>query len=72
MLDSRLRYEQWALTTLREWQWNPTIYNIAKPLAIILDTEYAPLDQRLRTASARLAEVPAVIAALMSPGASSP
>jgi hypothetical protein len=72
VLDSRLRYEQWALTTLREWQWNPAIYNIAKPLAIILDTEYAPLDQRLRTASARLAEVPAYIAALMSPGASSP
>jgi uncharacterized protein (DUF885 family) len=63
VLDSRLRYEQWALTTLREWQWNPAIYNIAEPLALILDTEYAPLDQRLRTASARLADVPAYYAA---------
>jgi uncharacterized protein (DUF885 family) len=59
VLASQLRYERWALTVLREWQWNPAIYNIAEPLALILDTEYAPLEQRLRTASARLADVPA-------------
>jgi len=63
VLDSQLRYEHWALITLREWQWNPAIYNIAEPLALILNTEYAPLDERLRTASARLADVPAYYSA---------
>jgi uncharacterized protein (DUF885 family) len=63
VLDSQLRYERWALTSLREWQWNPAVYNIAEPLGLILNTDYAPLDQRLRAAAARLAAAPAYSAA---------
>jgi uncharacterized protein (DUF885 family) len=59
VLDSQLRYERWALTRLREWQWNPAQYNVAEPFALICNTDYAPLDQRLRSALARLRDVPA-------------
>lgn len=59
VLDSQLRYERWSLTSLREWQWNPAQYNIAAAFALIFNTSYAPLKQRLRSALARLRHVPA-------------
>ncbi len=65
VLDNQLRYEQWGLTTLREWQWNPALYNVAPPLAVILDTAYAPLEQRVHAATARLADAPAYYAAAL-------
>lgn len=58
--------QKWRRETLREWEWNPSYsdYNPANTLDLILSTEYAPLDQRLRTVSARLAAVPAFYAAV--------
>jgi hypothetical protein len=44
---------------LREFEWNPALYNIAQPLDLILNTEYAAKPQRLRTILKRLADVPA-------------
>src|SRR3546814_3800946 len=29
MLLNQLRYERWTLDTLREWQWQPSDYNVA-------------------------------------------
>jgi uncharacterized protein (DUF885 family) len=65
VLDSQLRYERWALTTLREWQWNPALYNVADAVALILSTDYAPLEQRLRSVLRRLRAVPAYYAAAL-------
>jgi hypothetical protein len=59
VLDNQMRYERWALQELREWQWNPALYNVAEPLAIIVSTDYAPLPERLRGALERLRDVPA-------------
>jgi hypothetical protein len=59
VLENELLYERWSLTTLREWQWNPSLYNVAEPFALILNTDYAPLAQRLRDVGSRLADVPA-------------
>jgi uncharacterized protein (DUF885 family) len=63
MLENQLRGERWALTDLRAWQWDPSTYNVAEPFALLLDLDYAPLDERLRTFLARLADVPAYYAA---------
>jgi len=59
-VDNFLKAQRWRRTTLREWEWNPALpdYNPANVLDVILSTDYAPLEQRLRTVSARLARVP--------------
>jgi uncharacterized protein (DUF885 family) len=63
MLDNQLRGERWSLTELKSWQWDPSTYNVAETFALLLDLDYAPLDQRLRTFLTRLANVPAYYAA---------
>ena len=63
MLENDFLSERWWLTELRAWQWNPSLYNVAEPFALLLDLEYAPLEERLRTFLARLANVPAYYAA---------
>ena len=59
LVVNKLKSDRWYLTTFREYEWNPAIYNIAAPLDLILGSEYAAKPQRLRTLLKRLAEVPA-------------
>lgn len=58
-LLNKLRSDRFQLTELREYEWNPSFLNIAGPIDYILATDYAPLPARLKTISARLAQVPA-------------
>jgi uncharacterized protein (DUF885 family) len=59
LLVNKLEKDRWRLTTLRDFEWNPALYNVAQPLDLILTTEYAAKPQRLRTILKRLANVPA-------------
>jgi len=63
MLENQFLAERWSLTELKAWQWNPANYNVAEPFALLLTLDYAPIDERLRTFAARLADVPAYYAA---------
>ncbi|HEU4815897.1 DUF885 domain-containing protein [Janthinobacterium sp.] len=63
LLVNKLQSDRWYLTTFREWEWNPSVHNIAQPLDLILGSEYAAKPQRLRTLLKRLANVPAFYAA---------
>jgi len=63
LLENELESERWHLSGLRDWQWDPSGYNVADSFALLLNTEYAPLDQRLRTVLKRLRQVPAYYAA---------
>src|SRR5689334_7066634 len=69
-IDNFLKGQRWRRETLREWEWNPSLsgydlgYNPAGVLEVVLSTDYAPLDERLRTFSARLAKVPAFYTAV--------
>lgn len=63
LLINKLEKDRWRLTTWREHEWNPAQYNVAAPLDLILNTDYAAKPQRLRTILRRLAEVPAYYAA---------
>ena len=58
LLVNKLEKDRWSLSTLREYEWNPSLYNVAQPLDLILNTEYAARPQRLRTILKRLANVP--------------
>lgn len=59
LLSNRLQSMRWYLTVFNEWQWNPASYNAAGPIGLILNTPYAPEEDRLRTVMARLEQVPA-------------
>jgi uncharacterized protein (DUF885 family) len=59
LLTNKLNSDRWYLTTFREFEWNPALYNIASPIDFILNTEYAAKPQRLRTLLKRIAGVPA-------------
>jgi len=59
ILDNEFASLRWRITELREWQWDPSTYNVADPFAKILTTEFAPLDDRLKIVARRLQAVPA-------------
>ena len=63
LLLNKVNAERWAQTTLREYQWNAASYNIAEPIDLVLNTEYAAKPQRLRTLLKRIADAPAYYAA---------
>jgi len=58
LLVNKLEADRFRLTTLREWEWNPASYNVAGPIDLILNTEYAAQPQRLRTLLKRIASIP--------------
>lgn len=59
LLTNRLESMRWYLTEFRDWQWNPSTYNMAGPIGLLLNTPYAPEAERLRAVMARLEQVPA-------------
>lgn len=59
LLSNRLQSMRWYLTEFRDWQWDPSNYNVAGPIGLLLNTPYAPEADRLRTVMARLEQVPA-------------
>lgn len=63
LLKNRYEASIWYQETFRDWQWNPSRYNIAGPIGLLLNTPYADEDERLRTVMARLEHVPEYYAA---------
>lgn len=66
LLTNDLQAMRWYLTEFRDWQWDPSNYNVAGPIGLILNTPYAPEADRLRTVMARLEQVPAYYQAARS------
>ena len=63
MLKGRFERSLWELETFRSWQWQPSTYNVANGIDLLVTTEYAPPDTRLRHVMARLERIPAYYAA---------
>ena len=59
LLINKLDSDRFRLTTLKEYEWNPASYNVAGPIDLILNTEYAAQPQRLRTLLKRISGIPA-------------
>ncbi|WP_226704132.1 DUF885 domain-containing protein [Microbulbifer elongatus] len=53
----------WKLNVFKPHEWNPANYNVSHGFALILNTDYAPLEDRLRSFSNRMQLVPAYYAA---------
>jgi len=63
LMRNQFESSLWDLTTFKSWQWQPSQYNVGNDFGLLLNTEYAPLETRLRHVMARLAKVPAYYAA---------
>ncbi len=63
LMQNEFRSSLWKLKTFRDWEWQPSVYNVGDSFGRTLTTDYAPLDTRLRHVLTRLAHVPAYYAA---------
>jgi uncharacterized protein (DUF885 family) len=59
LLHNRLASTLWYQETFRGWEWMPSRYNVAGSLSVLLNTDFAPLDERLDLIAERLEQVPA-------------
>ncbi|WP_225876185.1 DUF885 domain-containing protein [Lysobacter solisilvae (ex Woo and Kim 2020)] len=64
ILRNQIRYDIWQLDTLQSWAWDPQIYNglAGGALYTLMAREFAPLPQRLKSATARMEKIPALLA----------
>ncbi|MEI2454326.1 MULTISPECIES: DUF885 domain-containing protein [Lysobacter] len=64
ILRNRLESEVWSLQTLQSWAWDPMIYNGLAGDAIynLMAREFAPMPQRLKSATARMEKIPQIFA----------
>jgi uncharacterized protein (DUF885 family) len=60
MLSAEIDAGIWSIETLQEWAWNPLVYvNIAgSSLYTLMARDFAPVEQRLEDAAARLEQFP--------------
>lgn len=65
LIRNRLESSDWYRTEFRSYEWIPSQYNVAGPIALLLNTDYAAEEQRLRDVSGRLMFVPDYYAAAM-------
>ncbi|MGH8061593.1 MAG: DUF885 domain-containing protein [Pseudoxanthomonas sp.] len=64
ILRNQLQYGIWDTETLQSWAWDPQVYNglAGGALYNLMAREFAPLPDRLRSATARMEKIPALLA----------
>ena len=64
ILRNQLRSDIWNFDTLQSWAWDPQVYNSLAGGAIynLMAREFAPMPQRLKSATARMEKIPAIFA----------
>ncbi|MBS0580654.1 MAG: DUF885 domain-containing protein [Proteobacteria bacterium] len=60
LLANQLRYDIWQITRSKHWLWDPLLYNdkAGDALFNLMARDFAPLPERLRSAAARLMQLP--------------
>jgi len=53
MIRDQIESDIWYLTKFRSFEWNPANYNVGGVFAMIMNSDHAPLDERLRVMSKR-------------------
>jgi uncharacterized protein (DUF885 family) len=62
ILRARLQREAFEIEELRSTEWNPMVWNPGTALHLLLSRDFAPLEERLASASGRLREIPEFLA----------
>jgi uncharacterized protein (DUF885 family) len=63
LLKNQFESSIWYQQQFRDWTWDPSSYNVAGTVALLLNTPYAEEDARLRTVMQRIDKVPQYYAA---------
>ncbi len=63
ILKANIRSMIFRLEDLKEFQWNPMVYNVGSAVYSLVAREFAPLPERMASLQKRLQAVPAVVAA---------
>lgn len=65
ILRNQLQSDIWSNETLQSWQWDPQVYSGLAGSAIysLMAREFAPLPERLASATARIEKIPQIFAA---------
>jgi uncharacterized protein (DUF885 family) len=59
IIKNQVASAKWYREVFKAREWDPTNYNVAGVFGVILNTDYKPLDDRLRTIFRRLDNIPA-------------
>ena len=62
ILRARLQREAFEIEELRSTEWNPMVWNPGTALHLLLSRDFAPLEERLASASGRLRQIPEFLA----------
>ena len=64
LLKDKIDYQIFSLEELKEWEWNPLVYNqsLANSIYLLIARDFAPAEQRIPNLWKRLEGIPAVIA----------
>ncbi|WP_394147159.1 DUF885 domain-containing protein [Shewanella atlantica] len=63
LIENLIKRDTWEITKFKSWQWDPSSYNVAGGFAQLVNEDFAPLDERLRSVLARMENVPAYYSA---------
>lgn len=58
ILQNQLEYLQWQVRQLKQYEWDPSSYNVIGTFAYILNEHYEPLPKRLRHFYQRMSFIP--------------
>ena len=59
LIRNQIESSEWYRDEFKVREWNPSNYNVAGAFGVILNTDYKPLEDRLRSISKRIEKVPA-------------
>lgn len=59
LMQNQMESLQWSTEQLKQYQWDPSSYNVIGTFAAILNEPYAPLSKRLRSFYQKMANIPA-------------
>lgn len=64
ILRNQLQYDIWTSETLQSWAWDPQVYSNLAGSALygLMAREFAPLPERLKSATARMQKLPGLLA----------
>ena len=61
ILRTQLEAQIFRIETLREYEWNPLVYNVGGAIYALVARNFAPLPERLRNVKERLRAIPTVL-----------
>ncbi|CAN5197949.1 DUF885 domain-containing protein [soil metagenome] len=63
IMRDRLEYNLFQSDVLRDYEWNPMVYNVGTAINNLIARDFAPLKDRLKNVKGRLEAIPTVVAA---------